>query len=357
MKQQDEGQKKSAARRSQGTPQPAANDGTPPDTLKMQTLARLGLWKEPPPTVDDTDATMKGVPIWQSRIWKIQSLVERGKQGDNKAINQIEAFLGNKYVEVGIAAVCGLEELTRVGRIAPRHFFYYLTAPAKVRAVVILALASMAVKPLPNGLLDQFLQEVQNEQEEQTVRIAIIQLLGTLGRHEPLEVLGQLLEGDPDWLVREAVVNAIVTLRDSLDEQAKRGLNKMLIPALYDENAFVREAAVVALRESFPLNTILSDLHGKDTGKREKAARALGAAGKVTPAVLERLAKHATGDAVPAVRKAAILALSCLDVPIDDATLTTLLKDRDEEVHAAALILEDMQSVLDDEQDEGRQEG
>lgn len=355
MRQQDDGQKKSSARQ-QGL-QPAANDRMPPETLKMQTLARLGLWKEPaPPPSDDQDATMKRIAVWQRQVMEIQSLAQKGKQGDAGAIKQIESFLGNKYVEVWVAAIRALAELSRVVPIAPRDFFYPLAKviPSEVRVAEIMALIVTGTRPA-GGQLDEYLEQVQNEQEEQTVRIAIIQLLGTLGRNVSQEALVGLLETDPDWLIREAVVNALVALRNSTDAQGKRSLNKNLTKALYDDDAFVREAAVMALRESFPLKTILSDLHGADAGKREKAARALGAAGQVTSAVVEGLAKHATGDAMPAVRKAAVLALANLDAHVDEATLMTLLKDRDEEVHAAALILEDMQSLLDDEQGGGKE--
>lgn len=357
MKQHDDGQKKPAARQQQGIPGPAASDITPPDTLKMQTLARLGLWKNSPPSPpsDDPDKTMKGVPVWQGRVLEIQALTERGKQGDTKAIKQIEAFLGNKYVEVGAAAVRALEELVRVGRIAPQHFFYYLTAPTEVRVLVLLALASMSVKPPPD-LLNQFVEEVQNEQEEPSVRIAIIHLLGTLGEQTPDNVLNELLERDPDWMVREAVVNALVALRISMTAHRKRVMDRILTQALYDEDAFVREAALVALRERFPVKAILGDLHASDAGKREKAARILGSSGQATPAVVEGLTNHAVHDTVPAVRKACVLALASLNASIDETTIMTLLKDRDEEVHAAALILEDILLSVPDDEEAGEDE-
>jgi HEAT repeat protein len=290
-------------------------------------LIRLGLTEKPPS--QPLEVLNNPRSNWQAKTRAIQAFTELGELAP---IDRIQECLKDAHEAVRMAAVRTLGELWRFGTVPLGVFQYTLRDKhPEVRATTVYALESLGSKALSGSLITQLIQKLQRE--DTIVRIAIIHLLGTLGKEAPIDELIKTLKDD-NWQVREAAALTLGTLGDLAPSAP-------LFNAVYDRNRFVRDAVIFALGERLHLDMLIHDLRYGETRVREKAAQILGERGERTPEepMIETLLLVAKGDSQGSVRKAAILALGQIEAGISLAELRSLLKDSEQDVRETAMIV------------------
>jgi HEAT repeat protein len=173
------------------------------------------------------------------------------------------------------------------------------------------------------------------QDEEASVRIAAIQVLGALGKRVPVEYLLPTLT-DLDWTVRET---AVLTL-------GKRVPDKVYA-ALYDEESFVREAALFVLQGRLPIKQLVHDLKYGDLKMRVGLASIMGEFKELAtfPELLKALIYVLQHENESNVRKEAILSLGRLDISVPVEPLQAARSDSDQGVRVAAEIVLDAKGI------------
>lgn len=335
--------------------EPHTEDIPPLSNLKQDVLMRLGLVRKPVAhlsslSIEQLSKQLRNTQEWQERAWIVQYLAER----EEKA--QVEKMIIDRLYEdpsegVRMVAIRALGKLWRSGPVRLGPFLDALNDRHPwVRATTIQVLASLKQQDLTDQLIDmlkrKLLEKKEDEREDEIVHIAIIQFLSTRGSDDLAQVLLKILQdSDMSALVREAAVIAL----GSLDKDIAQG---PLSLALYDDDRFVREAAVGLLKTGGLVKGLLHDLRG-DSDVAAKAARALGELGRHSQTIEDALHRAATdANKSSSVRVAALLALAQLGTVIDSDTLALLRRTGDEDIRSAAEILID---VLQHNEESARQ--
>lgn len=319
-----------------------SEDIRPPSTLKRDVLTRLGLARDQvsPLSTRPTQQLLKQLSTtedWHERAWIVQCLAERGEKAQVEDI--IIACLRDPAEGVRMAAIRALGKLWQSGPLRLGPFLNALVdSHPWVRATTVQVLASLKQQDLTDQLIALLEQRLEEKKEDEVVCIAIIQLLGTLGKRAPVQLLLDVSQDcGMSALVREAAVMALDVLRDNFPlEQLSR--------VLYDDDRFVRAAAISVLRTGVPVNDLLQDLEeDSDVARQAKAARVLGELDRHTPLVENALRKAATNvRKSSSVRVATLLALAQLGAAINEHTLAKLQHTDDEDIRNAAEILADV---------------
>lgn len=317
------------------------------DKLNADILARLGLARQ----------VNEQAPDWQKRVHRVQKLIERwdrenGENGEEIA-RKIDAFLRKDAHEaVRMAAVRALGRIhLKAPEIVTWEPFLHALADRhpEVQATTMQVLAFFVKhkgqKYLPLSMIETLWQKkLVSPHTNKLFRLSIIQLLGMLGMQIPAPALARLVEltHDADWQIREAAVLALGKLL-APEEQVQ------LSDTLFDENTFVRQAALSAIdrRASWPVAKMLDALEVEDSDEQAHAARALGEWGQPTAEILHALRELAIDRrTINENRVAAILALaqlastSAFEVgALGSTDKSKLLNDPDPEVRNAASIL------------------
>ena len=342
MSKQDEKPDRMPEERRHTIHEPNAAEILPPRNLEQDILTRLGLAKEPVARLSGwtTSQLLRQLSMtsdWRERAWIVQCLPERGEKAQVEKI--IIAYLQDDHEAVRMAAVRALGKLWQSGpmRLAP-----FLTALAdshpSVRATTIQVLASLKRQDLTGKVIEILKKRLAEKEEDEIVYIAIIQLLATLGKDAPVQLLlavSQDHHADP--LVRESAILALGSLRKYITPE-------QLSQALYDDDRFVREAAIFVLGTRAPINTLLHDLQkDTDVARQAKAARALGELNRPTRVIVDALYQAATDrKKSSSVRVASLLALAQLGAAMNEHTLAALQQVNDDDIRSAAEILADV---------------
>lgn len=326
---------------------------SPSSDLESNILARLGL-------------RATGAEEWQKQVRKIELIAEESKPG---AVERISLYLKAPHEGTRMAAVRALLKLAKhnSGLVPVGPFIEMLgDLQPHVRAVAVEALTAYGPWLLPyQGLSDLMKKLVsKNKREDKLVRMMIVHLLSALYKETPLQslppapeysryyvgfkVYAEALQSlvaalqDDDWQVRESAVIALGPLMNRLSRDQREQLDAML----YDDDAFVREAARLvqrgraALGEQSLEERLLYDLRSPVSTRQSQAAFVLGEMGHLEQETLNELKKVAQdSQAKSEVRESALLALAELRAPIDEKRLSMLLNDRDESIREATLIL------------------
>lgn len=327
----------------------------PSSDLESNILARLGL-------------RATGVDEWQKQVRKIEQIAEEGKPG---AVDRISLYLKAPHEGVRMATVRALLKLTKHGSgLVPVGPFIEALGDIHphVRATAVEALAAYGPWSLPVEAIRELMKKLvsKNKREDKLVRMMIVHLLASLYKETTLQSLPDTWEEnryysgfkiyaealqslvaaleDGDWQVREAAVIALGSLMNRLAHDQRDQLDAML----YDDNAFVREAARLVLREQESQGEqsleerLLYDLRSPASARRSQVALVLGEMGHLKQETLDELKRVAQDSREKSdVRESALLTLAELRAPIDEKTLGQMLNDQDESIREAALILHD----------------
>ncbi len=333
--------------------QPQAKEQQLPDTDAVKfapspsptsLLIRLGLAKS---SLREPLEALKS-ESWQTRVLALQLLTDLERDAP---VSSIRACLQDPHEAVRMATVRALGKLWRFG-VVPLELFLLALGDkhAEVRATTVRVLESLGpealIDPLIKHLKEKLHRQTSDEGggareqvnhqaaipgEEPIVCIAIIHLLGTLGKNAPVEELVNMLS-DPEWQVREAAVSALEKLGDRTSEGP-------LLNALYDNQRFVRDAAISALKGRLPVETLVDNLFTLDPFSRKKTAELLGELGEriQQQSMIHALVRAAQTDPDSSVRKAALLALGQIGMPVPHTALRPLLHDPDQDVCEVAM--------------------
>ncbi len=102
------------------------------------------------------------------------------------------------------------------------------------------------------------------------MRLALISLLSVAKIFTPLYAL----LNDQDWQIREAAILPLASLGEKLAPEQQQSLSA----TLYDEHAFVRQAAIIATLKWWPVDNVLEILKFPTTPEKQQinAVRVLG---------------------------------------------------------------------------------
>ena len=317
---------------------PNTDEVHPHPLFSENILVRLGLAKTP--LSQPLEVLNNPRSNWQAKTRAIQALIGLGRHAP---VDRIRDYLKDSHEAVRMAAVRTLGNLWKFGTVPIEVFLFALRDEhPEVRVTTVQVLESLGSEALVEPLITRLIQKLQHE--ETIVRIAVIHLLGTLGKEAPVDELIKALKDD-NWQVREAAALTLGTLGDLAP-------TTHLLNALYDRNRLVRNAAIFALGDLLPVDMLIHDLQYGETHVREKAAQILGEIGERTPEepIIEALLEVAKEDRQSSVRKAAILALGQIEAGISLAELRSLLNDSDRDVRETAMIV--MDGLYPDSSDE-----
>ncbi len=317
-----------------------------PSSTSSDLRIRLGLARSSLP--DLIKALKQG--SWQTRVLALQLLADMER---DVAVTLMRASLRDPHEAVRMAAVRALGKRWKSGKVPLDIFMTALKDEhVEVRATTVNVLATLGPEALTGSILTFLLRKLRNRlpaesretgelvdkqrsvpREESLVRIAIIQLLGTLGEKAPVDELAKMLS-DPDWQIREAAVSAFEKLGDRVPIEP-------LLDALYDDDRFVREAAISALGNHLPVKVLLHNLFALDPPLKEKTAELLGAVGERTKQqwVINALLQSALTDQDANVRKASLFAIGQTEMPVSRNATRMLLQDNDPGVREIALLI------------------
>ena len=241
-------------RRDDSTPERQSHVARQPDmdkarssaSLQADILARLGYQQQ---STAESGNRSEPVPAWRERMRDVH--IRKGE--DRQAqIERISSYLrgDNRDADerVRMEVVRELERIATSDRglVPPERFMRALgDEHPQVRAIAVQTLASLGASWLSNDLIAFLIKKLAGEQmrEDDLVRIAIMQLLVTLGERSAVPVLVAQLK-DEDWQVRETAILALGSFIDVLSDSQRKALDKQL----HDENYFVREAATITLK-------------------------------------------------------------------------------------------------------------
>lgn len=214
-------------------------------SLQADILARLGYQQQS--TTEPGDRA-EPVPAWRKRMRDVH--IRKGE--DRQAhIERISSYLrgANRDADerVRMEVVRELERIATSdpGLVPPERFMRALgDEHRQVRATAVQAFTSLGASWLSSDLIAFLIKKLVGEKrEDDLVRIAIMQLLATLGERSAVPVLVAQLK-DEDWQVRETAVLALGSFINVLSDSQRETLAKQL----HDENYFVREAVTIALK-------------------------------------------------------------------------------------------------------------
>lgn len=341
------------------------------EPLETTILARLGLLNKA------HFQPNQALPAWQKRVLSIQRFAERCNENNAEEIarkmkaeiEKDKAALQKNASEVAHIAATYAAAIRTLGKIylidpgavtwGPFIDALASNTPAEVQAATIQVLISIVkvetAAQLPQSILEALWQEkLSPTSVPRLVRMTALQLLGIAGLQIRLgeQALAKILETlhDEDWQIRETAVLTLGSLRFALTYEQ----HVQVLDALYDENHFVRQATIIATREweeGAIRKHLLEALQARDGTRQASAARALGQ--WIVPPELEimqALRQLATNRrTASAARVASLLAqarlASTMDMDIgivNSKERAALLKDRDEDVRNATIILDDV---------------
>jgi len=317
-----------------------------PSSSYTNFLIRLGLAKS---SLRDPIKALKQ-KNWQTRVLALQVLADMER---DVVVSLIRASLQDPHEAVRMAAVRALGKRWKSGKVPLELFVSALKDEhVEVRTTTVKVLETLGSEVLADPIIALLIGKLHHRslaegketgelvnlqksvpREESLVCIAIIHLLGTLGENAPLDELADMLS-DPDWQIREAAVSALEKLGDRVPTE-------LLLDALYDEHRFVRDAAISALGNLLPVKVLLHNLFALEPSLKEKTAELLGAMGERTQQqwVINALLQSALTDQDATVRKASLLAIGQVGMPVSRAAVSMLLQDYDPGVREVALLV------------------
>lgn len=255
-----------------------------------------------------------------------QALKALGRIGDPIAIRCVTCALEDENGHVRAAAATVLGNWIDQSGIEPLCERLLVEPFADVRAAILDTLCAN-----PHPLIGEVLMGLLLHHEREEVREAAAR---GLGRLRPPAALRPLLDvaGDPSWLVRAAIIEAI-------GRYPVRAAFEALRLALTDDHEKVRLASLLALavRGEPDIEEILlvQGLGDSDLWVRYRAAEALGV--RHAEAALSALALIAKSDHEPSfLRRIAIEALGQLGDLRAGETISELMWDHNPDVSAAA---------------------
>ncbi len=292
--------------------------------LESKILSRLGL-------------SSKGAEEWQQRIREIEWNIEHG---GNNALGPISSFLNHPNKAIRIAALRGLLALEKrdPGLVPLKPFVdaLYDDEP-QIRLAALEALTSYGARRLLKEILNDLENKLKNEDVDEWERMWIVHLLASLGDQVPVALLVNALQ-DKHWQVREAAVLALGTLIQRLEPQQRERLDTML----YDDDDFVRQAALLVLRKYIPTERLLADLRSGDSEKQRRAARVVGELKDHEKEMLAALQDILRApQASNKLLQSALEAMAELRMPVGERLLNRFLHHEDESIRAAASMLYD----------------
>lgn len=317
------------------------------DALVARTLTSLGLWREIPAPAG------KQMPTWQKQVIDVQKLAGICTRANvRQVVEVLEKDLehSNSVVRMAVVRTLGKIHLTFPGYVRWVLFMRGLADQApEVRTTTIQVFMTFVTAQPPRPPHAQAVERLVKTlsrigddgraYEDESVNVSIIQLMGLLADLAPDTAIAALVSvacnHREDWPIREAAILALGSLYSRLSAEQRLSVDD----TLYDEQPFVRQAAISALRGHVSAEITLEVLRTGNRQKQVYAAQALAQWGERL--TLEALALDTS--AASSARAAALLGLAQLaqtqDVVIKPTNLNRLAGERDFAVSSAAKIL------------------